>query len=391
MEKFRGVDYYGSDSLLSEDERMVRDAIRDWVEAEFLPIVTEHHRAGTFPVRLIPKLGELGVFGATLTGYGCAGLNNVAYGLIMQELERGDSGLRSAASVQSSLVMYPIHAYGSDEQKDTWLPPLARGEKVGCFGLTEPDHGSDPGGMKTRAVRTGDSWVLNGTKLWITNGSIADVAVVWAKDAADGEIYGYLVERGTPGFSKLDIHGKFSMRASITSELSFQDCRIPLDSRLPNVKGLRGPLGCLSQARYGIAWGAVGAAMACYDWALQYAQQRIQFGKPIAAFQLVQEKLVWMVTEITKAQLLCLQLGRLKDAGRARPQQISMAKMNNAQIALDTARMARDILGAAGILDEHPIIRHMLNLETVNTYEGTHDIHTLIIGRDITGLDAFGI
>jgi glutaryl-CoA dehydrogenase len=391
MEKFRGVDYYAIEALLGEDERMVRDAVRDWVEAEYLPIVTAHHRAGTFPVHLIPKLGELGVFGATLTGYGCAGLNNVAYGLIMQELERGDSGLRSCASVQSSLVMHPIYTYGSDAQKDRWLPALATGEKIGCFGLTEPDHGSDPGGMKTRAVRQGDVWVLNGTKLWITNGSIADVAVVWAKDAEDQEIYGYLVERGTAGFSTLDIPGKFSMRASITSELSFQDCRIPLDHRLPRVKGLKGPLSCLSQARYGIAWGAVGASMACYDWALQYAQQRIQFAKPIAAFQLVQQKLVWMLTEITKAQLLCLQLGRLKDAGRARPQQISMAKMNNARIALETARLARDIMGAAGIVDEHPVIRHLLNLETVSTYEGTHDIHTLIIGRDITGLDAFGL
>ena len=390
MEKFRGVDYYGIDALLSEDERMVRDAIRDWVEAEYLPIVTEHHRQGTFPVTLLPKLGELGVFGATLKGYGCAGLNNVAYGLIMQELERGDSGLRSAASVQSALVMYPIHAYGSDAQKERWLPALAAGTAVGCFGLTEPDHGSDPGGMKTRAARRGDAWILNGTKLWITNGSIADLALVWAKDAADHEIYGYLVERGTPGFSTLDIPGKFSMRASITSELSFQDCPIPVENRLPGVTGLKGPLSCLSQARYGIAWGAVGAAMACYDWALQYAQQRVQFGRPIASFQLVQQKLVWIVTEITKAQLLCLQLGRLKDEGRARAQQISMAKMNNAQIALDTARMARDILGAAGIVDEHPVIRHLMNLETVNTYEGTHDIHTLIIGRDITGCDAFG-
>jgi glutaryl-CoA dehydrogenase len=390
MEKFRGVDYYAIENLLSEEERMIRDAIRDWVETEFLPLVTEHHRAGTFPVQLIPKLGELGVFGATLKGYGCAGLNNVAYGLIMQELERGDSGLRSAASVQSGLVMHPIHAYGSDAQKEAWLPLLATGEKVGCFGLTEPDHGSDPGSMKTRARRQGAGYVLNGTKLWITNGSIADVAVVWAK-GDDGEIHGYLVERGTPGFSTLDIHGKFSMRASITSELSFQDCRIPLENELPHVKGLRGPLGCLNQARYGIAWGAIGAATACYDWALQYAQQRVQFAKPIASFQLVQQKLVWMLTEITKAQLLCLQLGRLKDLGAARPQQVSMAKMNNVQMALETARLARDILGAAGIVDEHPIIRHMLNLETVNTYEGTHDIHTLIIGRDITGLDAFGV
>ncbi len=389
MEKFRGVDYYAIEDLLTDEERMIRDTVRDWVEAEFLPIITEHHRAGTFPVHLIPRLGELGVFGATLKDYGCLGVSHVAYGLIMQELERGDSGLRSVASVQSGLVMYPIHTYGSPAQKERWLPALARGQAVGCFGLTEPDHGSDPGSMKTRARRTADGYVLNGTKLWITNGSIADVAVVWARED-DGEIYGYLVEKGTPGFSTLDIPGKFSMRASITSELSFQDCRIPAENKLPGVKGLKGPLSCLSQARYGIAWGAVGAAMACYDWALQYAQQRVQFGKPIAAFQLVQRKLVWMITEITKAQLLCLRLGRLKDEGRARPQQISMAKMNNVQIALETARMARDILGAAGIVDEHPVIRHMLNLETVNTYEGTHDIHTLIIGRDITGLDAFG-
>src|SRR5438046_211480 len=389
MEKFRGVDYYGIDGLLSEDERMIRDTVRDWVESEFLPLVTEAHRQGTFPTHLIPKLGEMGVFGATLKGYGCAGLNNVAYGLIMQELERGDSGLRSAASVQSGLVMYPIYAYGSEGQKETWLPELATGAKIGCFGLTEPDYGSDPGGMKTRASKQGNEYVLNGTKLWITNGSIADIAGVWAKED-DGEIYGFLVEKGTPGFSTLDIHGKFSMRASITSELALQDVRVPLENKLPNVKGLRGPLGCLSQARYGIAWGAVGAAMACYDWSLQYAQQRIQFGKPIASFQLVQQKLVWMVTEITKAQLLVLQLGRLKDAGTVRPQHVSMAKMNNVQIALDAARMARDILGAAGIVDEHPIIRHMLNLETVNTYEGTHDIHTLIVGRDVTGLDAFG-
>ena len=307
----------------------------------------------------------------------------------MQELERGDSGLRSCASVQSSLVMYPIYTYGSEAQKEKWLLRLQRGEAIGCFGLTEPDHGSDPGSMKTRALRKGDAYVLNGTKLWITNGSIADVAVVWAK-GDDGEIGGYLVEKGTPGLSTLDIPGKFSMRASITSELSFQDCRIPLGNKFPNVSGLRGPLGCLSQARYGIAWGAIGAAMACYDWALQYAQTRVQFGRPIAQFQLVQRKLVWMLNEITKAQLLALQLGRLKDQGKARAQQISMAKMNNVWIALETARMARDIMGAAGIVDEHPVIRHMLNLETVVTYEGTHDIHTLIIGRDITGLSAFG-
>ena len=390
MEKFRGVDYYGIDELLTEEQRMMRDAVRDWVEAKFLPVVNQHHRDGTFPTELAKDLGEMGVFGATLKGYGCAGLDNVAYGLIMQELERGDSGLRSFASVQSGLVMYPIYAYGSDAQKERWLPRLQSGASLGCFGLTEPDHGSDPGSMKTRAVKKGDEYVLNGTKLWITNGSVADVAVVWAK-GEDGEIGGYLVERGTPGYSTLDIHGKFSMRASITSELAFADCKIPLANKLPGVKGLKGPLSCLSQARYGIAWGAIGAAMGCYDWSLQYAQQRVQFNKPIGSFQLVQQKLVWMITEITKAQLLCLRLGQLKDAGKARPQQISMAKMNNVQMALDSARLARDILGAAGIVDEHPIIRHMMNLETVNTYEGTHDIHTLIVGRDITGLDAFGI
>ncbi len=390
MEKFRGVDYYGIDELLTEEQRMMRDAVRDWVEAKFLPIVSQHHRDGTFPTELAKDLGEMGVFGATLKGYGCAGLDNVAYGLIMQELERGDSGLRSFASVQSGLVMYPIYSYGSDAQKERWLPRLQSGDALGCFGLTEPDHGSDPGSMKTRAVKKGQEYVLNGTKLWITNGSVADVAVVWAK-GEDGEIGGYLVEKGTPGYSTLDIHGKFSMRASITSELAFADCKIPLENKLPGVKGLKGPLSCLSQARYGIAWGAIGAAMGCYDWSLQYAQQRVQFNKPIGSFQLVQQKLVWMITEITKAQLLCLRLGQLKDAGRVRPQQISMAKMNNVQIALDAARLARDILGAAGIVDEHPIIRHMMNLETVNTYEGTHDIHTLIVGRDITGLDAFGI
>jgi len=389
MEKFKGVDYYGIEALLSEEERMVRDAVRDWVEAEFLPIIQEHHRAGTFPAHLIPKLGEMGVFGANLQGYGCAGLNNVAYGLIMQELERGDSGLRSCASVQGALVMYPIHAYGSEGQKTRWLPALARGEEVGCFGLTEPDFGSDPGGMRTRAQREGDGYVLNGTKLWITNGSIADVAVVWAKDD-DGEIGGFLVERGIQGFTTLDIPGKFSMRASVTSELSFQDCRIPAGNRLPGARGLKAALACLSQARYGIAWGAIGAAMACYDWALQYAQARVQFGRPIASFQLVQQKLVFMLTEITKAQLLTLHLGRLKDQGRARAQQISLAKRNNVWMALESARLARDILGAAGIVDEHPVIRHMLNLETVCTYEGTHDIHTLVVGRDITGLSAFG-
>src|SRR5712664_528840 len=390
MATFPGVDYIEIDSLFSEDELMVRQTVRDFVDEEVLPIIEHAHREEKFPMHLIPKIAEMGLFGATIKDYDLPGLNHVAYGLIMQELERGDSGLRSFASVQSGLVMYPIYSYGSDAQKDRWLPRLQSGEALGCFGLTEPDHGSDPGSMKTRAVKKGNEYVLNGTKLWITNGSVADVAVVWAK-GDDGEIGGYLVEKGTPGYSTLDIHGKFSMHASITSELAFADCRIPLENKLPGVKGLKGPLSCLSQARYGIAWGAIGAAMSCYDWALQYSQQRIQFNKPIGSFQLVQQKLVWMITEITKAQLLCWRLGQLKDEGRARPQQISMAKMNNVQMALDGARLARDILGAAGIVDEHPIIRHMMNLETVNTYEGTHDIHTLIVGRDITGLDAFGI
>jgi len=370
----------------------VMESARAYAREKLLPRAVGAFAEERFDREIMTEMGALGLLGPTVPEeYGGAGLGYVAYGLIAREVERVDSGYRSAMSVQSSLVMHPILAYGTPAQRRKYLPGLASGAIIGCFGLTEPDHGSDPGGMKTRAARRGDAWILNGTKLWITNGSIADVALVWAKDAEDHEIYGYLVERGTPGFSTLDIHGKFSMRASITSELAFQDCKIPLGNRLPGVKGLKGPLSCLNQARYGIAWGAVGAAMACYDWALQYAQQRIQFGKPIASFQLVQQKLVWMITEITKAQLLVLQLGRLKDQGKVRAQHVSMAKMNNVQIALDTARMARDIMGAAGIVDEHPVIRHMLNLETVNTYEGTHDIHTLIVGRDITGLDAFGI
>src|SRR2546428_4952386 len=327
MEKFRGVDYYGVEDLLSEEERMVRDAVRDWVETEFLPVVTEHHRAGTFPLELIPKLGELGVFGATLKGNGCAGLNHVAYGLIMQELERGDSGLRSAASVQSGLVMYPIYAYGSEAQKEAWLPLLATGARVGCFGLTEPDHGSDPGGMETRARRDGAAWILNGTKRWITNGSIADVSVVWAKDGET--IRGFLVERGTPGFSAHDIKGKFSLRASITSELVLEDVRVPAANLLPGAEGLGGPFSCLNQARYGIAWGALGAARTCYLTALRYAQDRRQFDRPLAGYQLVQQKLVHMVTEITKGQLLAWRLGRLKDANTMRPEQVSLAKRSN--------------------------------------------------------------
>ena len=386
MAKFQGVDYYGLEAHYTDEERMIRDVARDFVENEFLPVIRQHHREGTFPLALVPRMGKLGFFGANLQGYGLPGVSQVAYGLMMQELERGDSGLRSFASVQGGLSMYAIYSYGSEEQKTAWLPKLGAGERLGCFGLTEPDYGSDPGGMATRAVKTRDGYVLNGTKLWITNGSVADVAVVWAK--LDGVIRGFLVERGTPGLSARDIHGKWSMRASITSELSFQDCRIPAENLLPRAEGLKAPLGCLTQARYGIAWGAMGAAMACYDAALRYARERIQYGKPIAAFQLVQRKLVIMLQEITKGQLLCLHLGRLKDQGAMRHTQVSLAKMNNVEQALEIARMARDIFGAAGIVDEHPVIRHLLNLETVFTYEGTHDIHTLILGRDITGHSA---
>lgn len=390
MKKFDGVDLFNLDSLLSEEEIAVRQTIRDWVEERFLPVVNEHHRAGTFPMHLIPEIAELGCFGANIQGYGCAGLNNVAYGLMLQELERGDSGLRSFCSVQSSLVMHPILAYGSEEQKDHWLPLLASGKAIGCFGLTEPDFGSNPGGMVTRARKDGDSYILNGAKMWITNGTLADVAVVWAKDDAD-VIRGFLVEKGMKGFSAPEMKGKFSLRASVTSELVFEDVRIPAKNLLPKSGGLSSPLKCLTQARTGIAWGALGAAMACYHASLEYSKDRIQFGRPIGSFQLVQNKLAWMVTEITKGQFLALQLGRLKDQGIMNYAQVSMAKMNNCNIALDIARVARDIHGANGILDEYPVIRHMLNLESVKTYEGTHDIHNLIIGRHITGLDAFGI
>jgi glutaryl-CoA dehydrogenase len=388
MSQFKGADFFLLDDLLTEDEIMVRNTVRDFVEEKFNPLVTEHFRNGTFPQEIIPQLGELGLLGPSIEGYGCAGLNAVAYGLICQELERGDSGLRSFASVQSSLVMYPIYAYGSEEQKQKWLPQLAKGTKIGCFGLTEPDFGSNPGGMITRARRKGDGYVLNGAKMWITNGSVADIAVIWAKDD-DDEIRGFLVECDRPGFKAIDIEGKFSLRASVTSELVLENCEIPLENALPLAVGLKAPLGCLSQARYGIAWGALGAAMACYDTALSYAKNRIQFDKPIASFQLVQQKLVTMVTEITKGQLLAHRLGQLKDQGKIRHPQISMAKMNNVKIALDISRVARDILGANGIADEYPIMRHMNNLESVFTYEGTHDIHCLTIGRDITGIAAF--
>ncbi len=389
--KFRGVDFIQFDSLLSHDEILVRENTRKFVEDNLIPIIEECNREARFPADLVKPMGELGFFGATLKGYGCAEMNNVEYGLIMQELERGDSGLRSFASVQSALVMYPIYTFGSDEQKERWLPALRSGEKIGCFGLTEPDAGSNPGAMRTRARRQGDEYVLNGEKMWITSGSIADVAVIWAKNEEENDkIRGFLVETNRPGFRAADVHGKWSLRASVTSSLSLQDVRIPKCNLLPKTDGLKSALMCLNQARYGIGWGAIGAAMACYDTALQYSQFRKQFrDQPIASHQLVQEKLVWMISEITKAQLLALQVGRLKDQGKAGHQHISMAKRNNVWMALECARMARDILGANGIADEYPVFRHMANLESVKTYEGTHDVHTLIIGQSVTGLDAF--
>ncbi len=388
MKRFPGVDFLDFDSLLSDEERMVRDTVRAFVDERVKPIIEECHREGRTPLELVPEMGRMNLFGATLGDYGLPGLNNVAYGLIMQELERGDSGLRSFVSVQSALVMYPIHAFGSEEQKDRWLPKLADGSAIGCFGLTEPDFGSNPGGMRTTARRDGDSWVLDGSKQWITNGTLADVAVVWAR-TEDG-VRGFLVEKGTPGFTSSDQHGKFSLRASTTSELGFQDCRIPRANLLPKTEGLKNALMCLNQARYGIAWGGLGAAMECYHTALTYAKERIQFGgQPIACHQLVQEKLVWMLAEITKGQLLALQLGRLKDAGKLRHHQVSLAKRNNVWVARESARLARDILGANGIVDDYPVIRHMLNIESVFTYEGTHDIHTLIVGEAITGIPAF--
>ncbi len=387
MSEFQGVDYYGLDELLTEEQKQIRKTVRAWVNERVMPIIADCFERGRFPDELVPEMAELGFFGANLKGYGCAGVDNIAYGLMMQELERGDSGLRSMASVQGSLVMYPIYTFGSEEQKQKYLPALARGELVGCFGLTEPEHGSDPGGMETTAVDAGDHYVLNGTKTWITNADVADVAVVWAK--LDGVVHGFIVEKGTPGFSAAPIEGKFSMRASHTGELYLNDCKIPKENRLPEAVGLRAPLMCLNQARYGIAWGVVGAAMACYEEALQYCRERRQFGKPIASFQLVQEKLVDMLTEITKAQLLCFRLGQLKDQGKVRHTQISLAKRNNCRIALEVARKARDLLGGNGITLDYQAIRHMTNLETVYTYEGTDHIHTLIVGHDITGIEAY--
>ena len=390
MSRFPGVDLLEVDALLTAEERMVRDTVRAFVDDKVKPIIEECHREGRTPLELVPEMGALGLFGASISDYGLPGLGGVAYGLIMQELERGDSGLRSFASVQSSLVMYPIHAFGSQQQKDRWIPRLATGEAIGCFGLTEPDFGSNPGAMRTTARRTGSGgdWLLNGSKQWITNGTLADVAVVWAR--TDEGVRGFLVEKGTPGFTAADQHGKFSLRASTTSELGFHDCRIPGDAMLPGTSGLKNALMCLNQARYGIAWGGIGSAMECYHTALEYAKQRVQWnGQPIACHQLVQEKLVWMVSEIAKGQLLCLQLGRLKDAGRLRPHHVSLGKRNNVWVARECAKLAREVLGANGIVDDYPVIRHMLNIESVYTYEGTHDIHGLILGQAITGIPAF--
>jgi glutaryl-CoA dehydrogenase len=391
--RFDGVDFYDVASLLSEDERAVQTTVRQWVDEKLLPVINRHYVEGTFPKELIPEMAQLGFLGANLPEeYGCAGLNNVAYGLIMQELERGDSGIRSFASVQGGLVMYPIFAFGSEEQKKGWLPKLASGEVIGCFGLTEPDFGSNPGGMITTARETPDGWVLNGAKMWITKGSMAGVAIIWAKtgDVADPRsIRGFVVPTDTPGFSAKDQKGKLSLRASDTSELVLQDVRVGKDALLPKSKGLKSPLMCLTQARYGIAWGAVGAAMACYDEALRYGKQRVMFGKPIAGFQLQQLRLAEMLTEITKAQLLVLQLGRMKDAGTMTPEQVSLAKRNNVDMACECAREARRLLGANGILVEYAAMRHLVNLESVYTYEGTHDMHTLILGEHITGLSAF--
>jgi glutaryl-CoA dehydrogenase len=391
---FQGIDFYNTDSLLSDDERAVRDTVRRFVDDEVLPIIGEHYVEGRFPRGIVPQMASLGLFGANLPEeYGCAGLNNVAYGLIMQELERGDSGVRSFASVQGSLVMYPVYAFGSEDQKRRWLPALASGEAIGCFGLTEPDFGSNPAGMITTARETKDGWVVNGAKMWITNGSTAQVAIIWAKTGAIDDvksIRGFIVPTDTKGFSAKDQNGKLSLRASDTSELVLQDVHLGKDALLPKSGGLKSPLMCLTQARYGIAWGALGAAMACFDEAASYSKQRIMFDRPIGGFQLQQSRLAEMLTEITKAQLLCIQLGRLKDQGTMTPEQVSLAKRNNVDIATDIAREARRLLGANGILAEYQSMRHMANLESVYTYEGTHDVHTLVLGQAVTGLNAFG-
>jgi glutaryl-CoA dehydrogenase len=394
--KFQNFDFLHLDSSFNEDELLVRRTARDFVEDNLIPIIEDCFREGRFPRELVPLMGEMRFFGATIEGYDCAGMSNVEYGLVMQELERGDSGLRSFVSVQSALVMYPIYTFGSEEQKQTWLPALASGKKLGCFGLTEPGFGSNPGGMTTRARKSGDEYILNGEKMWITSGTISDVAVIWAKlegEGADGgndSVRGFLVETDRPGFSAQEVHGKWSLRASSTSGLTLQDVHVPAANMLPGARGLKGPLMCLNQARYGISWGAIGAAMDCYSTALQYSKIRKQFhDQPIASHQIIQEKLVWMASEISKAQLLALHVGRLKDAGTVGHQHISMAKRNNVWMALECARMARDILGANGITEDYPIMRHMMNLESVKTYEGTHDIHTLILGQHLTGIGAY--
>ncbi len=388
MGTYRGVDYLLVDDLFTEEERLVRQTTRQFVNEHVIPVIRDCYRDAVFPEKIIPLMGELGFFGANLEGYGCAGMSNVEYGLIMQELERGDSGVRSFVSVQGALVMYPIHTFGSEAQKQKWLPLLQSGQAIGCFGLTEPDFGSNPGGMRTTARRDGSDWILNGEKSWITSGSVSHVAVVWAR-AEDG-VRGFLVEKGTPGYSSSDIHGKLSMRASVTSSLALTDCRIPRENALPGAVGLRTALSCLSQARYGIGWGALGAAADCYETARQYCLERKQFdNRPIAGHQLVQEKLAWMITEITKAQLLAIQVGRVKDRGKASPAHISMLKRNNVAVALECARLSRDLLGANGIIDEYPIMRHMCNLETVKTYEGTDHIHALVIGEQVTGIPAY--
>lgn len=387
MRPYEACDFLSIDEHLTEEERMIQNTLRDFTSKEIMPIIAEHYEAGTFPKHLIPMLAELGTFGATIEGYGCAGLNYTAYGLIMQELERGDSGIRSFVSVQGALCMYPIYAFGTEEHKKKYLPKMAKGELIGCFGLTEPDFGSNPGGMITRAKKDGNDYILNGAKMWITNGGVAGVAIVWAKDD-DGKIVGFIVDRDTKGFSTRDIEKKFSLKASITSELIFEDCRVPASQKL-NVQGLKGPFACLNNARFGISWGALGAAMACFDEARTYSKTRIQFDKPIGSFQLVQAKLANMYTEITKGQLLALHVGRLKDKNQAKPVHISMAKMNNVSMALNCARVTRDILGASGITFEYQCGRHMLNLESVNTYEGTEDIHRLVIGEHVTGIQAY--
>lgn len=385
---YKQPDYYLLDDIFTDEEKAIRDTVRDFVNNEVIPIIEKYNQEMKFPKEIIPKMAELGIFGPTLPPeYGGMGINNVAYGLIMQELERGDSGVRSFASVQSGLVMYPIFTFGREEQKKYWLPKLASAEKIGCFGLTEPDFGSNPGGMITKAEKVEGGYLLNGAKMWITNGTIADVAVVWAK--FDGKVKGFLVEKGTKGFSAPETKGKLSLRASVTSELIFEDCLIPEENILPNSGGLKSPLMCLTQARYGIAWGVVGLAMECYSSALNYSLTRKQFSKPIASYQITQEKLAYMLTEITKAQLLCYHLGKLKDNGKMRPQHVSLAKRNNCEIAKIIASNAREMLGANGILDEYPIMRHLNNIESVKTYEGTHEMHTLILGEDITGIAAF--